>query len=303
MKLDVIGFGALNMDKLYRVNRIAGEGEESFITSCTESPGGSAANTIVGLSRLGIKTGCVGKLSQDREGRLLLQDLLRENVDIGGIIRSSEGRSGVVFCFVDRKGERAMYVSPGVNDDLKLKEIDLEYCRNTKFLHLTSFIGEKPFEAQKQLLKKLSGVKVSLDTGMHYAVKGLEALRPIISRCYLFLSNEMEIRLLTGKNYTEASGLLIREGVEIVAVKLGARGCYVTDGVEEHFIDAYKVKAVDTTGAGDAFCAGFLYGLINGRDLYDCGVLGNYVASCKIGKEGAREGLPRRTDLPIYLKE
>jgi len=86
-------------------------------------------------------------------------------------------------------------------------------------------------------------------------------------------------------------------GVEVVAVKLGELGCYVTDGKESHLIEPYKVAAVDTTGAGDAFCAGFLYGLIKQKDLYECGRLGNFVASRCIAKLGARTGLPKLADL------
>jgi ribokinase len=107
----------------------------------------------------------------------------------------------------------------------------------------------------------------------------------------------MELRLLTRKDYREGAKILVREGVRIVGVKLGGRGCYVTDGKEEHLIDAFKVRVVDTTGAGDAFCAGFLYGLVHGRDLYSCGKIGNFVASRKIGVIGAREGLPRLDDI------
>jgi len=299
LNLDVVGFGALNMDKLYRVERIAREGEESFVTGYTEAPGGSAANTVVGLARLGVRTGFIGKLSKDREGTLLLQDLVNEDVDVGGVVVSKEGASGVVLCFVDQGGERAMYVNPGVNDALTLEEVNMEYCRSTEFLHLTSFIGEKPFEAQKKLLKDLKNVRTSLDPGMIYAMKGFQALKPLIEKCFVLSLTEGELRLLTGENYVEGSRLLMKEGANIVAVKFGEKGCYVTDGREEHLVDAYKVRVVDTTGAGDAFCAGFLYGLLKGKDLYACGRLGNFVASRKIGKEGAREGLPRQSDLDL----
>lgn len=297
MKFDVICFGALNVDRLYRVNRIAGRDEESFIIDFKEAPGGSAANTAVGLARLGLKTGFIGKVSDKREGKLLLNDFKRQNVDVNGIIVSKEGRSGVAMGYVDTKGDRALYIDPGVNDSLELKEIDLKYADNTAFLHLTSFIGEKPFKAQKELVRGLRDVRISFDPGELYARKGLTVLKLMIERSFVMLPSENELKLLTGKKYDEGSKILIKKGVSIVAVKLGERGCYVTNGKESYLVEPYKVKVVDTTGAGDAFCAGFLYGLIKNKDLYECGRLGNFVASRCIEKVSAREGLPRLSDL------
>lgn len=297
MKFDVICFGALNVDRLYRVNRIAGRDEESFIIDFKEAPGGSAANTAVGLARLGLKTGFIGKVSDNREGKLLLNDFKRQNVDVNGIIVSKEGRSGVAMGYVDTKGDRALYIDPGVNDSLELKEIDLKYADNTAFLHLTSFIGEKPFKAQKELVRGLRDVRISFDPGELYARKGLTVLKLMIERSFVMLPSENELKLLTGKKYDEGSKILIKKGVSIVAVKLGERGCYVKDGKESYLVEPYKVKVVDTTGAGDAFCAGFLYGLSKNKDLYECGRLGNFVASRCIEKVSAREGLPRLSDL------
>jgi len=297
MTFDIIGFGALNVDKLYKVNMIAKEEEESFVIDFEEAPGGSAANTVVGLARLELKTGYVGKLAEDREGRLLLNDFRKENVDTRGIIISKKGRSGIVMGYVDGKGERALYVDPGVNNWLEFKEINLDYTADTEFLHLTSFVGEKPFEAQKRLMNQLSDVKTSFDPGDLYARKSLTSLKPIIKRTFVMLPNENEIRLLTGKDYEGGSKTLIKEGVDVVAVKLGERGCYVTDGKERHLVEPYEKKVVDTTGAGDAFCAGFLYSLIKRRDLYECGKLGNFVAARCISKFGARTGLPRLSEM------
>jgi ribokinase len=300
MKFDVVCFGALNMDRLYKVDRIAKEGEERLIKDFTEAPGGSAANTAAGLARLGAKTGFIGKIANDREGKLLLEDFRREGVDTDGIIVSVEGRSGVVMGFVDEKGERALYVDPGVNSSLSFKEINLEYASSTRFLHLTSFVGDKPFTAQKMLVEKLApkGIKVSFDPGDIYARKGLAALKPIMEKCFVAFPNENELRLLTGEGYEKGSKALIKLGVGVVAVKLGWKGCYVTNGEESHLIEPYKVEVVDTTGAGDAFCTGFLYGLINNKSLRECGKLGNFVASQCITKIGARKGLPRLSDLP-----
>jgi len=299
LKFDVICFGALNVDKLYKVNRIAAADEESEILDFKEAPGGSAANTAVGLARLGVRTGFIGKVSADREGRMLIQAFIDEGVNTDGIIVSEYGRSGIVIGFVDERGERALYVDPGVNSSIDFSEIDLEYASQADIIHLTSFVGEKSFQAQKRLVEELPQVSVTIDPGMIYARKRLEEMAPLLKRCLVFFPNEHEIKLLTGKDYREGAEFLLDMGVKIVAVKLGSRGCYVTDGEENHLIEPFKIKVVDSTGAGDAFCAGFLYGIINNKTLRECGILGNFVASRTLAEMGARNGLPRKDDLPI----
>jgi ribokinase len=298
---DVVGFGALNVDKLFKVNRIAGAEEESIILTHSETCGGSAANTIVGLARLGCKVGFVGKIAGDREGALLLEDFQKEGVDTAGVIRVGQGESGQVIGFVDERGDRALYIDSGVNDTVALEEIEADYVSQARFLHLTSFVGAKSFQAQKRLLKTLpENVKVSFDPGALYARKGFAELEPIIKRSYVLMPNSKELSIITGEaDYCKAADILIGNGVRVVAVKLGADGCYVTDGRERLRIKTSKVKAVDTTGAGDAFCAGFLYGLLNDKNLYDCGRLGNFVASRCVMRMGAREGLPYVKDLAL----
>jgi len=302
MKFDVIGIGALNVDRLYLVEQIAKEDGEGTILDCVETCGGSAANTIVGLARLGLKTGYIGKVANDREGRLLLDDFEKEKVNTEGIVIAKSGRSGVVIGFVDKKGERALYIDAGVNSTITLNEINPQYANNTDFMHVTSFAGEEAFKVQKNLVKSLAkNVKISLDPGNLYAEKGLNALEPIIKRCYVIFPNENELELLTGEGYKKGAKMLLGEGVEIVAVKLGSKGSYVTDGKESYLIPRYPVKVVDTTGAGDAFCAGFLYGLIKGKSLEQCGKFGNFVASRCITKVGPRHGLPHKSQLPREL--
>jgi ribokinase len=296
--LDAVGFGALNVDKLSKVNKIARAEGENYIKACEEACGGSAANTIVGLARLGCKVGFIGKVADDREGKMLVEDFCREGVDTKGIMHSKHGRSGTAMGFVDEKGDRALYVDPGVNDTIEFNEIDLKYAFQTRFLHITSFIGEKSYQAQKKIVESLpQSVKLSLDPGELYARKGA-MLEQIIEKTFVLMLNLNELKLLTKMaDYRKGADVLLKKGVEIVAVRLGAEGCYVADGRENHIVESFKVKVVDTTGAGDAFCAGFLYGLISGKSLYECGRLGNFVASRCITKMGARAGLPRLRDL------
>jgi ribokinase len=203
--------------------------------------------------------------------------------------------------FVDKGGARALYIDSGVNDAITLAEIKPEYASQARFLHLTSFVGVQSFQTQKRLLKTLpDSVRISFDPGALYARKGFAQLEPIIRKAYVVMPNSIELELITGEaDYCRGADFLIGKGVRIVAVKLGGKGCYVTDGRERQLIEAFKVKVADTTGAGDAFCAGFLYGLLTEKSLHECGRLGNFVASRCVMKMGARAGLPFVQDLKL----
>ncbi len=300
-RFDVVGFGALNLDKLFKVNKLAKAEEESFIEDYSETCGGSAANTAVGLARLGCKVGYIGKVGCDREGNVLIKDFCNEGVNIDGVIRAEHGKSGVVMGFVDKKGARALYVDPGVNDNINIDEVNARYAAQAQFLHLTSFVGEESLQTQKKLLDAVpDSTKVSFDPGALYARKGYLALEPIIRKTHVLMPNILELTILTGEiSYRKGADIMIEKGVKIVAVKLGGDGCYITDGHEQHLIRPFKVDVMDTTGAGDAFCAGFLYGLVKDKSLLECGTLGNFVASRCIVKMGARAGLPATEDLEL----
>lgn len=300
--MDVVGFGALNLDKLYSVDRIAKEGEHVQIRDVREASGGSAANTIAGLARLGLRAGFVGAVGNDAEGRKILLDFNTGGVDTRGIVRINEG-TGIIIGFVDRNGERTLYPYPGANNKLGIHDINFNYIKDTRILHLSSFVGERQFGIQKRAVKKLpKDIRVSFSPGL-YAEKKLKELLPIIKRCYVLFLNEDEIGNLTNKDYKKGSKELIENGAGIVAVTLGKRGCYIRDLEDAYEIPAYKTIAVDTTGAGDAFAAGFLYGSLSGKDIKDSGRLGNYAASCCIRKFGARDGLPYRKEIRDRLKK
>ncbi len=292
--LDAVGFGALNLDRLNRVNKIAGEDEEAYITNVHESCGGSAANTIIGLARLGLSTGFLGKVARDRQGQLLLENLEKEGVDTGGVIKNSQGRSGTVQGFVDPNGQRALYVDPGVNDEILSSEINSQYVSNTRLIHLTSFVG-KSIQVQEEFLDSIqSSITVSMDPGMIYAEKGINPLRKLLERTNILLLNQKELEILIPHHDKEEDKMkaLLDFGLEILAVKKGQKGCIVTDGDEFHYLDAFNVDCQDTTGAGDAFNTGFLYGYLTGKSIKRSANMGNYVASYCVKMPGAINGLP-----------
>ncbi|MEE8400632.1 MAG: carbohydrate kinase family protein [Candidatus Hydrothermarchaeaceae archaeon] len=293
--MDVVGIGALNYDHLYKVDNIAGGGYEERVHSVVEAPGGSSANTIVGLSRLGCPTGFIGMAGSDREGNFILDDLKKEGVD-SKFVGRAKGPTGKIIGFVDRKGERALYAHPGVNDSLKIEKNHVEYAQRARFMHVSPFVGEESQKAQKSLLNKLSGPSISFSPGMLYSKK-FNKVKPVIKRSFVIFLNGDEMRLLTGKDYLDGAADLLGIGSQIVAVTLGSKGCYVAEEKSSHHIKAYSTKAVDTTGAGDAFSAGFLYGLLKDKKIETCAKIGNFAASKCIARAGARDGLPYLRDL------
>lgn len=313
MKLEVLGFGALNLDKLYHVNSIAHEDEESYIQDYTESCGGSAANTTVGLSRLGNQTGFVGKVGSDPEGSLLLNNLQNEKVNTKQVKIEDDDRSGTVNGYIDQEGQRALYVDPGVNDRIKFEDLDMEVLNNLKIIHLSSFVGKKhmdSIETQKTVLKQISNdVSVSLDPGRLYVERGLEFMDPFLNRTDILLLNLDELKLLktnldTGDDVVKGCDELHDEyGIEILIVKLGSDGAYVSSNSKSEFINAFEVECVDTTGAGDAFNAGFLHSQLKGDDVLKSGLVGNFVASNCVTEYGATRGLPDLSKLDNILKK
>ncbi|MFC1787376.1 carbohydrate kinase family protein [Halobacteriota archaeon] len=299
-KIDVIGLGALNYDKLYMVTKVAKAGEEVGIKDVRECPGGSAANTIFGLARVGAKTGFIGAVGKDEEGDIILRELSREGVDTNRIKVMGE-HSGVAIGIVDDEGERSLYIHPGINDEFVLNDVDVDYIGNAKFLHMSSFVDRKQLEMQTKLIERIK-TRISFNPGMLCSKFHLEDLQPIIEKSDVIFLNKEEIEELTNSNYERGSKLLIELGTKKVATTLGEKGCYVTDDKSIHLINSCKTNVVDTTGAGDAFAAGFLYGLLRGKSTHNCGSMGNFFAAGCIREYGARKGLPYKRELEAFQK-
>lgn len=304
--LDAIGFGSLNYDRLYRVQNFPNPGEQTPVIESYEDMGGSSANTIAGLSRLGFKTAYMSALGTDHEGKTILSIFEKEKIS-KDFLAMKKGRTSSVVAIVDSKGERTMYINPGVSALLSIDDIDFESIALAKFLHLSPFVGEKQFALQKTVANRIntSKTKISFAPGHFYSQKGISAMESILRKTHILFLNKPELQLLAGLeknadyeiNYKEACGKLLKLGIKIVAVTLGEKGAFATDGNFAEIVPAYKTNVLDTTGAGDAFAAGFLAGILSEKDIKKCAQLGNRVASFCIQKMGARPGLPRRDEL------
>lgn len=308
----------MNMDQFYYVERLIIDGEAP-VTQALSLPGGSAANTIYGLAKLGIRTGFVGAIGEDETGEKLLADLRSVGVDTSRIRTKKGARTGSVLCLSDKRGRRSLYVMPGANSLLGLDDVDLGYVNGAGILHLSSFVDEQQLEVQKQVLASLApSVQVSFAPGEIDVARGLDSLSPLLKRTSLLFVNRNEIEQLTGVDFIAGAKQCLQLGCRIVVITLG-KGislpqtdrrekliCHIATESKEFDVKAptkRKIHSAETTGAGDAFAAGFIYGFLQGKGLQECGMLGDTMASFCISQIGARTGLPSPAELTRKYQE
>ena len=309
-KIQVIGVGALNMDYIYKVERIREDGETA-VEWVKSFPGGSAANTIYGLGRLGISTGFCGAVGDDADGKKLLKDFEKAGVDTSHVLVKPKARTGSVLCLSDRGGRRSLYVQPGANSQLNPKDLDFDYINQADIVHLTSFADDSQFQLSLGLIVRLGkAVRLSFTPGAIYSIKGLNTLSPFLSRTHFLFVNQSELQQMTRDDIKGGVKKCLKAGCRTVVVTLGkgqkigktTAVAYIRDADNEYIIEppSHSLAAeVDTTGAGDAFAAGFLYGVVKGKGLKECGRLGDFVAKLCISRTGARHGLPTAKDLAL----
>jgi ribokinase len=309
--LDVVGFGAMNIDQLYKVDEIVANGEQS-VNNFESVPGGSAANTIYGLAKLGVKTGFVGAVGIDADGEELIKDFKDVAVDTSQVRVKQKVKTGSTICLSDRLGGRAIYVSSGANNLLGAEDVDLAYLNQTQIIHMSSFADDRQFNLQIDVTEKLPiSVTVSLAPGMLYITRGLKALVPLLKRDSIVFMNREEIERLAGVDFKSGTREIAKLGCQIVIVTLGKgldKGkagmvtAYIYDRrqEQEYEVESAEVAAklpLESTGAGDAFAAGFLYGFLKGKRIEECGLLGDIMAGFVIRGVGARKGLPTLSQL------
>ena len=304
MTFDIIGWGALNVDRLCKVNEFAPEDGETFIYEEAKTCGGSASNTIIATSKLGLNAGYIGKIGKDSNGMMMKEYLEENNVDTAHLIIDENDETGEVIGFIDNEGNRKLYVTPKVNDKIFNEDINRRYINDTKILHLTSFVGLNPddpsIDTQFELLEELSSdVTVSFDPGMLYVNRGKDFMDRLIDLTDILLINENELLIATGLDDFDRAVEEVSSKVDILVVKRSTNGSFIKKDDEEYHVGIFNVDTVDTTGAGDAYNAGFLYGIINNYTLKQSAVIGSYIAAASTTKTGATEAIPTIDEIDI----
>ena len=264
--------------------------------------GGSAANFGVAITKLGLFSGMIGKVCDDWFGKFALAELQRGGIDISQVMVEKGTDSGIVTSIVDGMGERTMFSYRGVNTRLEPSEIDPNYIRKATLLHISGYGLVKSPQREAVLkcarLAKESGVLTSFDPGPLIHLAESSAVSQILGLTDVFLPNYDEMRCLPEGDVEP----LLNAGPKIIGVKMGNRGCLVAQGDKRIRMPAFKVNVMDTTGAGDAWGAGFMAALLREpANLERASKFANAAAAIAIGKEGAIASLPSEHEVNCFL--
>jgi sugar/nucleoside kinase (ribokinase family) len=295
-RYDAVGLGLNAVDHLIVVPHYPPANGKVELVEHALLPGGQVATAMVALSRLGHRTRYVGRVGSDAEGRLQLQSLEAEGVDVSECRVVDGAPSQVAFIVVDAAtGDRTVIWRRDPRIAVRPDEITAEIFAEVRAVHLDGHNIAAEVAAARWARER--GIPTSIDVDKDY--DGAE-LYPLID--YLVTSSDFP-RRVTGLDDERGALLALHErfGSPLVAMTLGERGALaLCDGV---FVSspAFAVRAIDSTGAGDAFHAGFLHGLLMGLDLEATLRVANAVAGMNCRRLGARTGLPTAIELERFL--
>ena len=295
---DITVLGIFVADISFLGEKIPSTGETILGDNYNIGPGGKGCNQAIAISRLGGKVNFITKLGNDNYGKLAVNNLKKDNVDISNIIISDKHKTGVAGIHVDRNtGKNAITVVRGAPESLSIEEININIIKNSK-IFLTQL--EIPLDVTFHCLKKAKEESLINILNPAPACKLSNDFFKLVD---YFTPNETEAEFYTGikisnKNDAKESAKKLYEmGVKNVIITLGEKGLYYFNGKEEIYMEANQVKAIDTTGAGDAFNGGFSFALLKGKKIKDCLEFANKVAGLSTTKLGAGDSMPNLKEL------
>jgi sugar/nucleoside kinase (ribokinase family) len=267
-------------------------------------PGGSCANTILGIAQLGGKTAFCGKAGGDAYGRLYVEKL--RSAGVSPYISTNGHLTGSTIILITPDAQRSMNTYLGACQDLGPADVPLAALRDSRRLYITGYLWDTDGqqEAARLALRtaKAESIPVAMSLSDPFCVHRHKADFQALLREHvgLVFANREEALALTDTDNSQEALRALRGWCEGAVVTLGASGALIAEGGETVYVDAFAAKPVDTTGAGDAFAAGYLHGKSVGASPLQCGRLGAYFAAQVIQKVGPRlEGDVRAQLAPV----
>ena len=306
--VDVIAIGELLIDMIADIPGKPLEWQTSF----KRFAGGAPANFAVGIHRLGLSSGLITKVGDDFFGRYLIKTLKDEDIDISQIKKTNEYKTALAFVGLDKEKTPnfSFYRSPCADIMLTEQEIDENYIKPAKLLMCgTVSLADEP--ARSAIFKaihyaKKNSLQVACDPNLRdelwHFKDPREHIFKVLKNTDIFLPSISEAEFITGEKGEKAFESILDLGPSIIAITHGAEGSTIITKGEKFFAPSYKVDVVDTTGAGDAYAAGLVTGLLTNIPLEEIPYFANAVAAVKITRKGAMN-IPNRKEVEEFMKK
>lgn len=306
MQRKITVFGSSVVDLMSRAPHLPAPAETVKGSFFMQSPGGKGFNQAIAARKAGGDVAMITKLGRDSLAQIPLRAMREADLSEEYLFFSDSVPTGTALIMVDETtGQNAIVIVPGACSTITEDDIAAvsEQIRHSEYLLLQLEVNQDANERAAELAKK-SGVKVIVNTAPYQPVSD-DFLRGV----YLVTPNEVEAEELTGIAVTDkesadrAAQTLFAKGVQNVLITLGARGVYLNTGDASEILPAYRVNAVDTTGAGDAFNGGLLAALAEGKSLRDAARFANALAALSVQRLGTTASMPLRSEIDAFLRE
>ena len=285
-----------------------------YVNGFSKSIGGADSNVATALARLGHDAGWFSKLGNDEFGREVQNTIRGEGVDVSRVRFTSEANTGILFKerFSSENPNVYYYRKGSAASRLNVEDLDLEYIKQAKIIHVTGITPALSESARNVVFRVLevakeNGITISFDPNIRLKLWTLEEAKPVLldiaKMADIILPGVSEGEMLLGtSDEKEIADKFIAMGCKIVAVKLGADGCYVANKDGGTYVEGFAIEnPVDTVGAGDGFAAGFLSGILKNLSIRECGLYGNGVGAMATLVKGDMEGFPYLDQLMAFM--
>jgi ribokinase len=295
----IVVLGGINTDYVVQTKALPAPGETVQGCDLFVGPGGKGANQAVAAARLGAQVSIIGRVGDEPRGRELIRGLREEGIDTRFVMFDRKHPTGAAIIAVDDAGEKQISAALGAN--LTLKRADI---RKAEALIARADVLLMQFESAVECVVEAAAiarkheVKVVLDPA-----PPTKFPRELLKLIYAIRPNSAEAEFLTGVKVKDrasarrAAQVLLKRGVQIAAIQAGEEGDLVVSRDEEFLVRRVKVKAVDATGAGDAFAAGLAVAIAEGMPLAKAAHFANVTAALSTTKFGAQAGMPKRREV------
>lgn len=304
-KWDVYVYGDINIDLVIpNIDKFPPPGQEQVTEKMYTYVGGGAALFTMGIGKLGLYPVFQGLIGDDCYGTFIKEELKKTNVDTKLLVTTDREKTGISISFTN-ENDRSFLTYEGTNQAIDITNIKLDLVNQAKHLHVTGYDGKKNHTKYLEILKevkKQENITISFDVGWDDSGIWYEKIYELFSYIDILFMNEVEaIHYSRKENALEAAKQFAKSG-PIAVIKLGKKGSLAVEKELVYHADSYTVKAVDTTGAGDSFNAGFIYGFLKGKQIKECLLCGNVCGALSVTSYGGNTSFPTEEQLIQFLQ-